>query len=297
MSGSDAMRRYVRRVREALGARVAPSRTPQPRFPIYLEYEVNSTPRYGYGKPAHPKLNEIIERNSEAYASLLKSFLAYQPELARIPLDATSESEPCWQNAWMAGLDAVALYCLLSSTNPAHYVEVGSGFSTKFARRAIRDHDLRTKVTSIDPHPRAEIDALCDRVIRAPLEEVDLNVFDPLESGDIVFIDGSHRSFMNSDATVAFLDVLPRLRSGVLVEFHDICLPWDYPPPWRDNYYSEQYLLASYLLAEGSSIEVVLPNFFVSIHPELHHVLDPIWDGFTWSGTPANGLSFWLKKL
>jgi hypothetical protein len=294
----DGLQQFLRRARGALARRLAPpGQSSQKRFPIYLEYEVNSVPRYGYGKPSHPKLHEIIDRNRDGYRNLLRSFLAYRDDLLKIPGDTTIAAEPCWHNVWMAGLDAVALYSLLRLNNPARYVEVGSGYSTKFARRAIRDQGLRTQVISIDPHPRAEIDALCDRVIRAPLEETDLSVFDELDAGDIVFFDDSHRSFMNSDATVAFLDVLPRLRPGVLVEFHDICLPWDYPPQFRDLYYSEQYLLAAYLLAEGDSIEVVLPNFFVSIEPELHHVLDSLWDRFTWSATPTNGLSFWIKKL
>jgi hypothetical protein len=86
------------------------------------------------------------------------------------------------------------------------------------------------------------------------------------------------------------------LRPGVLVQFHDICLPWDYPPIWHDRYYSEQYLLAAYLLAEGSSIEIVLPNFFVSLHPELHHLLEPLWDLLTSTGTATLGTSFWVKK-
>jgi hypothetical protein len=83
----------------------------------------------------------------------------------------------------------------------------------------------------------------------------------------------------------------------VLVEFHDICLPWDYPTSFGDLYYSEQYLPASYLLAEGNSMEIVLPNFLVSTEPELHHILDPLWDRFTWSATPTNGLSFWIRTI
>ncbi len=128
---------------------------------------------------------------------------------------------------------------------PKRFVEVGSGDSTRSAsrRRSIRDHSLPTLITSIDPTPRAEIDKLCDFVIRKPLEEVELDVFDELGPGDFLFIDGSHRSFSNSDVTVAFLDVLPRLRAGVVVHFHDIFWPYDYPPEWADRYYSEQYLL------------------------------------------------------
>jgi len=296
MDRSDVVKRFVRRARRALATRVSPEQRGPKRFPIHLEYEVHSVPRYGYGKPPHPELYEIIDRNRHAYRSLLEGFLQYKEDLLRIPGDATNAEDPCWHNAWMAGLDAVALYSLLRLNNPTRYIEVGSGYSTKFARRAIRDGGLQTKIISVDPHPRAQIDALCDRVVRAPLEDAELSLFDGLDAGDIVFIDGSHRSFMNSDATVTFLDVLPRLAPGVFVEFHDICLPWDYPVQFKDLYYSEQYLLACYLLAGGSSIEVVLPDFFVSTEPELHHVLDPLWDRFTWSATPTNGLSFWIRK-
>lgn len=295
MDGVERFSQLLRRGRRALAPR-AQTGSADHRFPIYLEYEVDPQPRYGHGKPAHPKLYEIIDRGRRRYGAVLESFLAFSDDLLGIPLTATNDSDPCWHNVWMAGLDAVALYAMLRLNNPARYIEVGSGFSTKFARRAIRDGGLRTRITSIDPQPRAEIDSLCDRVVRARLEDVDLAIFDEVDPGDIVFIDGSHRVFMNSDATVTFLDVLPRLPSGVLVQIHDICLPWDYPSQIRDLYYSEQYLLAAYLLAEGSSVEIVLPNFFVSIQPELHHVLDPLWDRFTWSATPTNGLSFWLRK-
>ena len=90
-----------------------------------------------------------------------------------------------------------------------------------------------------------EVDGLCDEVIRAPLEECDLAVFSRVRPGDVVFFDGSHRAFTNSDVTTFFLDVLPELPAGVLVHLHDICLPDDYPPYLDDSFYSEQYLLAT----------------------------------------------------
>lgn len=251
-------------------------------------------PRYGYGKPAHGRLLEIIGRDRDAYRARLESFLSYKEDLLRIPLDPENAESPHWNNIYFCGLDAVALYGLLASTNPARYVEVGSGNSTKFARRAIRDHGLRTRITSIDPAPRQEVDAICDRVIRAPLEDADLTVFDEIESGDIVFFDGSHQALPNSDVTVAFLEVLPRLPSGTLVEFHDITIPWDYPQFFIDMRYSEQYMLAAHLLAHPAA-DIVLPNWFISTTPELHHVLDPIWDQFTWSASATNGLSFWMR--
>ena len=60
-------------------------------------------------------------------------------------------------------------------------------------------------------------------------------MFESLEAGDVVFVDNSHGSFMNSDVTVVMLDILPRLKQGVLVEFHDIFLPFDYFETWSNR--------------------------------------------------------------
>jgi hypothetical protein len=164
-----------------------------------------------------------------------------------------------------------------------------------FARQAIGDYGLRTTIASIDPHPRVEIDSICDYVIRCPVGDLDLGIFEELEAGDILFVDNSHRVFMNSDATVIFLDVLPRLRAGVLVEFHDVYLPFDYPGEWSERYYSEQYLLAAYLLAEGERFEIVLPNAFISTDEELSGILAPLWDSPAMEGVERYGGSFWIR--
>jgi predicted O-methyltransferase YrrM len=261
-----------------------------------FDYPVRPVPRYGYGKPAHARLERLIAAGSEDYRIRLESFLDFRHDLLQIPLDPADPETPSWHNGWFQGLDAVALYALLAQTKPSRYVEIGSGFSTKFARRAIRDQQLPTRIISIDPSPRSAVDALCDEVIRTPIEDAHLDAtLGRLTAGDVLFLDGSHRCFQNSDVSVVFLEVLPELEPGVLVHFHDIFLPWDYPPQMADRYYSEQYLLATALLSDRS-LEVLLPNFFVSIRPDLHRVLSPLWDAFTWSATPTNGLSFWIRR-
>ena len=82
----------------------------------------------------------------------------------------------------------------------------------------------RETITSIDPQPRAEVDAICDEVVRSPLEDTDLSVFDTLDAGDILFVDNAHRVLPNSDATVVFLEVLPRLTVPVATTPHLIAL-------------------------------------------------------------------------
>jgi hypothetical protein len=264
--------------------------------PIYLEYPINPSSRYGYGKPPHPQLLEIINQNRETYKAILQSIAKYHVNFQRIAItSAPNDIEPIWNTTWLPAYDAAALYSFLCLNNPERYIEVGSGTSTKFARKAITDHNLRTKVISIDPFPRTEIDSICDQIIRKKLEEVDLELFDELQAGDILFIDNSHCVFMNSDSTVVFLDILPRLKPGVLVEFHDIFLPYDYPPEWIDRYYSEQYLLAAYLLAQGKKFDILLPNCFVSGDTELRDIISFIWDKPEMEAVVKGGGSFWIK--
>ena len=262
--------------------------------PYYLEYPVKHDPRYGYGKPPHARLYEIINRNRAAYKRTLESFLSFKDDFLDIALETPPESpEPSWFNYWLGALDSVTLFSLLCLHNPRRYLEIGSGWSTKFARKAIINHKLRTKIVSLDPYPRAEIDSICDTIVRKPLEDVDLSVFDKLEAGDILFVDGSHHCCMNSDVAVFFLDVLPRLKAGVFVEFHDIFLPYDYPTEGK-NYYSEQYLLAVYLLAESNKFVIVLPNAFICNDAELNSILDSVWDA-TNTRELTEGLSFWIQ--
>ena len=131
------------------------------RYPIFLNYPVNPTPRYGYGRPPHPKLYEIINRERDIFRRHLEAILAFKERLLSISVEASDESpDPHWSSGWLSGLDAASLYSLVSVTDPRTYLEIGSGMSTKFAARAVRDHDLRTKIISLDPQPRQSIDPL-----------------------------------------------------------------------------------------------------------------------------------------
>ena len=263
---------------------------------VVLDHPVRPIPRYGYQKPPHPKLHALISRNRSLYESLLQGFLTYQAPLLRIEVDEpASEQDPWWKCGWLGGMDIMPLYCWTCDLEPKWYFEIGSGCSTKFVRRAIRDFGLRTRILSVDPQPRDEVDGICDVVVREPLEDLDLAVFGELEEGDVVFVDGSHRCFTNSDATVTFLDVIPELPPGVLVGIHDVYLPCDYPPGWEDRFYSEQYLLAAFLLAEGSKTEVFFPCSFVSGEHDLAAIVAEIWDAPGMEGVEVAGSTFWLR--
>ncbi len=308
VSGHDLRKRivsYIQRLpplemlgRSAQGERLVVLRSlAGQRRLVVLDHPVKPVPRYPYPRQSHEGLNALLSKKKAAYSEVLDSFLTFSQALAAIPTrPSTNPRDPYWMNEWQPPLDAIALYCLLRLHRPARYFEIGSGLSTQFARRAIVDGDTSTLVVSVDPKPRADIDQLCDRVIRQPLEDVDLAVFDELESGDILFFDGTHRAFMNSDATVFFLELLPRLPPGVLVGIHDVYLPFDYPDDIADRYYSEQYLLAARLLAEGDAANIVFPTAFVAASPLTYSSLSQLETNLAGIlAGPVSGSSFWIN--
>jgi hypothetical protein len=266
---------------------------------IVLDYPIHPQARYGYGKPPHGKIMEILEKNKIIYQKNLRSFIPYLQNLKNIPFYPADNhySDPYWYNAWLSGMDAISIYSFLAVRKPQNYYEIGSGNSTKFARKAIEDFKLATRITSIDPQPRSEIDRICNRCIRERLEDTDLAIFDELESRDILFIDNSHQVFMNSDVTAVFMDILPNLKPGVLVGFHDIFLPYDYPAVWTNRLYAEQYLLAAWLLAEGNKVRVEMPNCYISGNAELVGILDPFWNEIPMGKSLQGGVAFWIQTL
>jgi len=248
------------------------------RHVIQLDYPVRPAPRYEPGRGAHRELWQWFDRQRAACIESLRAVSACLKELESIPANATNATTPHWDNDFFSALDAMALYSLLVARRPALLIEVGSGNSTKFAYHAVQEHRLPTTLVSVDPEPREEIDDLCANVIRQPLESTDQRIFTELGPGDFLFIDSSHRVFTNSDVTTFFLELLPRLRRGVIVHVHDIFLPWDYPAEWNARYYSEQYLMACWLLAGPARCKLLLSNAFISFDGDLRDSLTQMID-------------------
>jgi hypothetical protein len=260
---------------------------------IALEYP--PTARSSSVTRTEGQLYDIVAGAEETYRNTLRTIASYESDLARIPRAAHDGRTPSWINEFMPGLDSASIYSFLRSRRPRTYFEIGSGISTRFARRAIEDGKLETRIVSIDPSPRAEIDALCDEVIRQPLELVDPAQLPNLQRDDVLFLDGSHRAFTGSDATVFFSEVLPAIPPGVLVGIHDIFLPDDYPEPFIERHYSEQYLLAAFLVGRPQWVDLVLAADFVSKRPELAGELSALWGRPELAEIPTQGGGFWFE--
>jgi predicted O-methyltransferase YrrM len=182
-------------------------------------------------------------------------------------------------NPFFAGGDAEAAYAMIKELRPRRVLEIGSGNSTHIMRRAARDAGLDLHITCIDPVPRRTIDEVADVVIRRSVLDTEaVTLAAELEPKDILFIDGSHYAFNGTDVPFLLLEVLPRVKPGVIVHVHDIMLPFEYDALFSERNYNEQYVLAGLLLG-GADWEPLLPVYWLS------H-----------DGRMAHGASFWMRR-
>jgi len=251
------------------------------------------------GKNAY--IDTILREGNKTYLEILNDMESFNRDFEAIGFDGQEGSTlPYWNNPWFSGFDACSIYYLIARNKPKTYLEVGSGNSTKFARLAVKNRSPDTRIVSIDPQPRAEVDRICDEVIRDRFENVDLERLGFLSDGDVVFIDNSHRSFQNSDVTVCFTEFMPSLPSGITFGFHDIFLPLDYPEEWEGRIYNEQYLLAAHLIAGHRHDEIVLPLCYLSQadEPDITQAMQDLCPRERFGDDfKRGGGCFWLRRL
>jgi hypothetical protein len=220
-----------------------------------------------------------IDLRVDAALDLVETELA--PFVAELDLPVDGPRPPgqfFLQNENYEAVDAELLYAMVRARGPRRVLELGSGYTTLLLGAACRrnaEGGVETEHVAHDPYPRAQIFGAQPppptRFEPTPATEVPLDAFRELEAGDILFVDTTHTVKLGSDVNYIVLDVLPVLAPGVIVHFHDVFLPWEYPRAWFETmqyYWAEQYLLQAFL-AFNDSFEVLLPAQAVAReHPD-----------------------------
>ena len=179
--------------------------------------------------------------------------------------------------AYMA-VDAHLYFATVLLNRPRRIIEIGCGRSTDVAvaaRAALRDATgQEVEHLCVEPYPNDKVRALADsgaiELLESRVQDVPLDRFLALGEGDILFIDSTHVLREGSDVQFEFLEVLPRLGSGVSVHVHDVSLPKPYPRTYVDQglFWNEQYLLQAYLI-NNARIRVTWPgNYMMCRHPD-----------------------------
>lgn len=236
-----------------------------------LEMEVIANNTYS-PIPLVPRSGEVwsrraslvgIELDLAAQLEFLDSALSrYFTEFAP-PHDRASDGEFYLWNGYYQGVDAEVLYAMIRHLKPGRVLELGSGFSTLVSAAACsanRREGRPCQLIAVDPSPRITLQpAPFLKIEDCGAESLPLERYLELGPGDVLFIDSSHTVKLGSEVNFIVLEVLPRLQRGVVVHFHDIFLPFEYPRAWfeRGTYLSEQYLLHAFLI-ENQGYEILL---------------------------------------
>ena len=240
-----------------------------------------------------------IDFNDAYHRRVLEEFFpAYYGDFA-YPLKADGNPLGFYvDNDQFSWLDCRALFVLLRAWRPGRFVEVGSGFSTLLV--ADVNHRFLNgsmKLTCVEPYPRPFLrspELSIERLFAQKVQDVDASVFSDLEEGDVLFVDSSHVAKTGSDVNHLCFEVLPRLRQGVRIHFHDVFLPADYPKPWvleQNRSWNEQYVVRALLMYSTHFRVLFGSSYAFHAHAEaLRAALRDPADGYYGGG------SLWLEK-
>jgi hypothetical protein len=211
-----------------------------------------------------------IDLREKEQLKLLQSLKPYYDDLP-FPAKKTEKLRYFFENPSYSYSDAIFLYCMIRHAKPRKIIEVGSGYSSCVTLDTSELHfDHKIDVMFIEPFPDLLLSLIKEqdkkglKLVQSNLQEVDLEIFATLRANDILFIDSTHVSKVYSDVNYVFFEILPCLQSGVLIHFHDIFYPFEYPREWvyENRAWNELYLLRAFL-QYNSSFRVILFNTFL----------------------------------
>jgi predicted O-methyltransferase YrrM len=201
-------------------------------------------------------------------------------------------------NKFFPYADGMFLQAIMRHFQPRRIVEVGSGFSSAACLDA-NDQFFGGQIhcTFVDPHPE-RLNRLLSRssgsqatVLAEAVQDVPVEVFLSLHENDILLLDSSHVAKVGSDVNHLFGEILPILAPGVLIHFHDIFFPFEYPEKWIKNgwAWNEAYMLRAFLQFNDSFRIIAWPDYLERFHQAALHRSLPHCD--------RTSGSIWIQKI
>ncbi len=235
-------------------------------FPIinhYYEPKFNFTIQE---EKVHKKRNlKSIKLNVPQQLNLLKK-LKFASEIKDLFVNKKTKNYNFYiNNGSFEECDSEIYYQMIRHLKPKKIIEIGSGHSTLICLEAIKKNNFFTDLTCIEPFENKWLEKLKIKVLRKKLENTNINWSKKLNKNDILFIDSSHIIKPDGDVLKFYLEILPRLKKGVVVHIHDIFTPKNYNYDWVFKHlrlWNEQYLLEG-ILSNSNRYEVLLSLNFL----------------------------------
>ncbi|WP_197029842.1 class I SAM-dependent methyltransferase [Paenibacillus sp. 1-18] len=237
-----------------------------------------------------------IDLNTEEQFMLFDAFKEYYRDL---PFSDEKQDNFRYylNNPFFSYSDGIFLYCILRHFKPKKIIEIGSGFSSA-ATLDVNERYFNNELvcTFIEPYPE-RLQSLLKandrvRIIEKKLQEVDLSEFATLSAGDILFIDSTHVSKTGSDVNYIFFEILPLLKKGVFIHFHDILYPFEYLKEWvyEGRAWNEVYMLRSFLQYNNAYKIKFWSSYLINFYKEDYNKFMP-------QCFKNTGGSIWLQKM
>jgi len=238
-----------------------------------------------------------IELNIDYQFHLINEFSKFYKEIP-FQEEKVNSFRYYFQNPAFSFSDGIILYSFIRHFRPSKIIEVGSGFSSALILDTL-DQITHTDVdvTFIEPYAYLLNALLSDKdkgqvvIIEKKLQQINLSFFNKLNKDDILFIDSSHVVKTGSDVNYLLLNILPSLNKGVIIHFHDIFHPFEYPKNWvfEGRNWNEAYFLRSFLMFNTSFEIMLFPDFIHKNHKE--------WFSNMPNCYKNSGGSFWIRKV
>lgn len=199
---------------------------------------------------------EGVDLHQKEQVALLENFATYYAEMP-FPEEKSPATRYYLSNEYYSYTDGIILYSVMRHFKPARIVEVGSGFSSALMLDVNQKFlGGKTALTFIEPYPERlnsllkENDRRNVDIRAVEIQTVAPSFFEKLEANDIFFVDSSHVSKTGSDLNYILFRIIPNLKKGVLIHFHDIFYPFEYPAEWAldGRNWNEAYLLRAFLM-------------------------------------------------
>jgi 2-polyprenyl-3-methyl-5-hydroxy-6-metoxy-1,4-benzoquinol methylase len=187
-------------------------------------------------------------------------------------LSPTAEFRYGFENPHYSYGDGLMLQAMLRRFRPRRLIEVGSGHSSACALDTIEHFlDWGTQCTFVDPYPKLLKSLLKPddenriRIVAEQIQETSPEIITQLSEGDILFLDSTHVVKTGSDVCHELFEILPNLARGVIVHFHDIFYPFEYPDQWifeENRSWNELYAMRAFLMYNTEFEILFFTDFF-----------------------------------